>query len=81
MTTALAIGVGVATAAFLASILLAKYISQLIHDSTQGRAGLVAFRKYRGGAAGAAALGKSYYKGGFESKMSRREAALILQLK
>jgi DnaJ family protein C protein 19 len=36
-------------------------------------------RRYRGGAAGA--LGKAYYKGGFEPKMSRREAALILQLK
>jgi hypothetical protein len=36
-------------------------------------------RRYRGGAAGA--LGKAYYKGGFEPKMNRREAALILQLK
>jgi DnaJ family protein C protein 19 len=45
----------------------------------QGRAGLVAMRRYRGGAAGA--LGKAYYKGGFEPKMNRREAALILQLK
>ena len=47
----------------------------------QGRAGLVAFRKYKGGAAGAAALGKAFYKGGFEQKMNRREAALILQLR
>ena len=38
-------------------------------------------RKYRGGAAGAAALGKAFFKGGFESRMSRREAALILQLR
>ncbi|MCJ1369362.1 mitochondrial import inner membrane translocase subunit TIM14 [Loxospora ochrophaea] len=60
MATALAVGVGVAAAAFL------------------GRAGLVAMRKYRGGAAGA--LGRAYYKGGFESRMNRREAALILQL-
>ncbi|KAF6237241.1 hypothetical protein HO173_004709 [Letharia columbiana] len=45
-----------------------------------GRAGLVAFRKYRGGAAGARALGKAYYKGGFEPRMNRREASLILQL-
>ncbi|MCJ1228557.1 mitochondrial import inner membrane translocase subunit TIM14 [Toensbergia leucococca] len=44
-----------------------------------GRAGLVAMRKYRG-AAGAAALGRAFYKGGFEPKMNRREAALILQL-
>ena len=27
------------------------------------------------------ALGKAYFKGGFEPKMNRREAALILQLK
>lgn len=26
------------------------------------------------------ALGKAFYKGGFEPKMNRREAALILQL-
>ncbi|KAL9075320.1 MAG: hypothetical protein Q9161_001697 [Pseudevernia consocians] len=45
-----------------------------------GRAGLVAFRKYRGGAAGVGALGKAYYKGGFEPRMNRREASLILQL-
>ena len=40
-------------------------------------------RRYRGGvtAAGAGVLGKSYYKGGFESRMNRREAILILQLK
>ncbi|MDI1486833.1 MAG: mitochondrial import inner membrane translocase subunit TIM14 [Ramalina farinacea] len=45
-----------------------------------GRAGLVAFRKYRGGAGAIGALGKSYYKGGFEPRMNRREASLILQL-
>ncbi|TGO84135.1 hypothetical protein BPOR_0545g00070 [Botrytis porri] len=44
-----------------------------------GRAGLVAFRKSRGEAVGA--LGKAFYKGGFEPKMNRREAALILQLR
>ncbi len=47
----------------------------------QGRAGLVAFRKYKGGVTAAGALGKSFYKGGFEPKMNRREAALILHLK
>ncbi|KAA6407128.1 MAG: Heat shock N-terminal [Lasallia pustulata] len=62
MATALAVGVGVAAAAFL------------------GRAGLVAFRKYRRGVAGVSALGRAYYKGGFEPRMNRREAALILQL-
>ncbi|MCJ1315720.1 mitochondrial import inner membrane translocase subunit TIM14 [Xylographa vitiligo] len=45
-----------------------------------GRAGLVAMRKYRLGASGVASLGKAFYKGGFEPKMNRREAALILQL-
>jgi hypothetical protein len=45
----------------------------------KGRAGLLAMRRYRGGAAGV--LSKAYYKGGFEPKMNRREAALILQLK
>lgn len=41
----------------------------------------MALRKYRGGAADAAALGKAFYKGGFEQRMNRREAALILQLR
>lgn len=55
---------------------------ELSTDGTvQGRAGIVALRKYRGGAAGVSALGKAYYKGGFEPKMNRREASLILQLK
>ncbi|KAI9050017.1 hypothetical protein LZ554_006162 [Drepanopeziza brunnea f. sp. 'monogermtubi'] len=43
-----------------------------------GRAGLVALRRSRGEAVGA--LGKAYYKGGFEPKMNKREASLILQL-
>ncbi|KAL1639254.1 mitochondrial import inner membrane translocase subunit TIM14 [Diplodia intermedia] len=59
MASALAIGFGVAAAAFF------------------GRAGLVALRRARGGTN---ALGRAYYKGGFESKMNRREAALILEL-
>jgi DnaJ homolog subfamily C member 19 len=42
----------------------------------QGRAGLVAWRRYRGGTN---ALGKAFYKGGFDAKMTRREAALILE--
>ncbi|KFX87500.1 hypothetical protein O988_04508 [Pseudogymnoascus sp. VKM F-3808] len=62
MASVVAIGVGVAAAAFL------------------GRAGLVAMRKYRGGAGAVGALGKAYYKGGFEPKMNRKEASLILQL-
>lgn len=62
MTTVIAVGIGVAAAAFF------------------GRAGLVALRKYRGGAGAIGALGKIYYKGGFEARMNQREAALILQL-
>ncbi|KAI9882436.1 MAG: mitochondrial import inner membrane translocase subunit TIM14 [Watsoniomyces obsoletus] len=64
MASALTIGAGVAVAAFL------------------GRAGIVALRRYKGNTAGAAAgmLGKSFYKGGFEPRMNRREAILILQL-
>ncbi|KAK4982099.1 mitochondrial import inner membrane translocase subunit TIM14 [Elasticomyces elasticus] len=58
MATALAIGAGVAVAAFF------------------GRAGLVALRRSKGGVN---ALGKAFYKGGFEAKMNRREAALILE--
>ncbi|KAF2455932.1 hypothetical protein BDY21DRAFT_349135 [Lineolata rhizophorae] len=40
-----------------------------------GRAGLVALRRSRG-----SALGRSFYKGGFEPRINRREAALILEL-
>jgi len=43
-----------------------------------GRAGLVALRRSRGGTN---ALGRAFYKGGFEAKMTRKEAALILQTK
>ncbi|KAI9837980.1 MAG: Mitochondrial import inner membrane translocase subunit tim14 [Sarea resinae] len=46
-----------------------------------GRAGLVAMRRYKAGAGAAGALGKAFYKGGFEPRMNKREAALILQLK
>ncbi|MCJ1365144.1 mitochondrial import inner membrane translocase subunit TIM14 [Acarospora aff. strigata] len=62
MATAVAVGVGVAAAAFL------------------GRAGLLAMRRYKSGTAGVGALGKAFYKGGFEPRMNKREAALILQL-
>jgi len=58
MATVLAVGVGVAAAAFF------------------GRAGLVALKRYRGGTN---ALGRAFYKGGFEKTMNRREAALILE--
>ncbi|KAK3065203.1 mitochondrial import inner membrane translocase subunit TIM14 [Coniosporium uncinatum] len=59
MTSVLAIGIGVAAAAFF------------------GRAGLVALRRSRGQVG---ALGRSFYKGGFEPKMNRKEAALILEV-
>ncbi|RYP47779.1 hypothetical protein DL768_006188 [Monosporascus sp. mg162] len=59
MSSALAIGTGVAVAAFL------------------GRAGLVAWRRSRGGVG---ALGKAFFKGGFEPRMNKREASLILSL-
>ncbi|EOO01371.1 putative mitochondrial chaperone protein [Phaeoacremonium minimum UCRPA7] len=42
-----------------------------------GRAGVVAWRRSRGGVG---AMGKAFYKGGFEQRMSRREASLILSL-
>jgi DnaJ homolog subfamily C member 19 len=44
----------------------------------QGRAGLVAWRRSRGGVG---AMGKAFYKGGFEPKMTKKEASLILSLK
>ncbi|EAS36625.1 mitochondrial import inner membrane translocase subunit tim14 [Coccidioides immitis RS] len=59
MTSVVAVGIGVAAAAFF------------------GRAGLVALRRYRGGVN---AMGRAFYKGGFEPRMNRREAALILEL-
>ena len=44
-----------------------------------GRAGLVAFRRWKNPDA-VNAIGKAFYKGGFEPKMTRKEAALILEL-
>ena len=52
-------------------------IALVLTDNSQGRAGLVALRRYRGGTN---ALGRAFYKGGFEARMNRREAALILEL-
>ncbi|KAJ6141306.1 mitochondrial import inner membrane translocase subunit TIM14 [Penicillium chermesinum] len=68
MASTLMVGLGVAGAAFL------------------GRAGLVAYRRSQGGVN---AAGKAFFKGtvadecfcrGFEPRMNRREAALILEL-
>jgi DnaJ homolog subfamily C member 19 len=50
-----------------------------MNNSLQGRAGLVAFRRYRG-VGGVNALGRPFYKGGFEPHMNKREATLILEL-
>lgn len=38
-------------------------------------------RRYKSGVGAVGALGKAFYKGGFEPRMNRREAALILQLR
>lgn len=76
MATALALGFGVAAAAFFVRITSCSGVQASSDSTFQGRAGLVALRRYRGGTS---ALGKAFYKGGFEPKMTRREAALILE--
>ena len=81
MATVIGVGVGVAAAAFLVSSSASLGSEINTQKDAQGRAGLVALRKYRGGATAAGVLGKAFYKGGFEPKMNRREASLILQLK
>ncbi|ROV98430.1 hypothetical protein VMCG_07122 [Cytospora schulzeri] len=43
-----------------------------------GRAATIAWRRSRGGVG---AMGQAFYKGGFEQRMSKKEASLILQLK
>ncbi|AEO57614.1 hypothetical protein MYCTH_2303965 [Thermothelomyces thermophilus ATCC 42464] len=95
MSSALAIGAGVAVAAFLVRFPVLPQSSynpsnhskakrsarkanhSLFSSAKQGRAGLVAWRRSRGGVG---ALGKAFYKGGFEPRMTKREAALILSL-
>jgi hypothetical protein len=57
------------------------FVSARVHFANvllQGRAGLVAWRRSRGGVG---ALGQAFFKGGFEQRMNRREASLILSLK
>lgn len=39
---------------------------------------MIAWRRSRGGAG---AMGQAFYKGGFEPRMNRKEASLILSLK
>lgn len=39
---------------------------------------MVAWRRSRGGVG---AMGKAFYKGGFEAKMTKKEASLILSLR
>lgn len=79
MATILAAGVGVAAAAFIVSPQSASAEIASLIDFLQGRASLVAYRRSRAQRVGT--LGRVFYKGGFEPKMNKREAALILQLK
>ena len=87
MASTIALGIGIATAAFLVSVndyitshlTFRLPIAGLTSRIFQGRAGLVAFRRYRG-AGGVNVLGRPFYKGGFEPRMNRREATLILEL-
>lgn len=78
-----AIVLGLGAAAFFVRLFLAAHPAAgeriIANDCLKGRAGLVALRRSQGGA-GLGPLGRSYYKGGFEPKMTKREAALILQL-
>jgi hypothetical protein len=51
-------------------------------NKSQARVGIQALKRYKAlGGGGASPFGKQFYKGGFESRMNRREAALILQLR
>ncbi|KAK7717481.1 mitochondrial import inner membrane translocase subunit TIM14 [Diaporthe eres] len=59
MASVLALGTGIAAAAFF------------------GRAATIAWRRSRGGVG---AMGQAFYKGGFEPRMNRKEASLILSL-
>ncbi|KAJ6258423.1 hypothetical protein Dda_6463 [Drechslerella dactyloides] len=46
-----------------------------------GRVGLQALRKYKAIPGATSGFGKQFYKGGFDSRMNRREASLILSLR
>lgn len=76
MATAVAVGVGVAAAAFVVRSISAIHVRTSLIPG-QGRAALVALRRSRGATN---ALGRAFYKGGFEQTMNRREAALILEV-
>lgn len=45
---------------------------------SQGRAATIAWRRSRGGVG---SMGQAFYKGGFEPRMNKKEASLILSLK
>ncbi|KAK7446084.1 mitochondrial chaperone [Colletotrichum acutatum] len=79
MASVLAIGGGAAVAAFLVRQKQSALMEELRLTQVflQGRAGLVAWRRSRGGVG---AMGKAFYKGGFEPKMNKKEACLILSL-
>lgn len=83
----MAIGAGAAVAAFLVrqpppttqhSVQKQGGQKRTCLTPLQGRAGLVAWRRSRGGVG---AMGKAFYNGGFEPKMTKKEATLILSLK
>lgn len=83
MSTAILIGVGVAGAG---KSLSSSRPNSTIHTNyasiaLAGRIGLQTLKKYRALPGGGGSFGKQFYKGGFEQKMNRREAVLILQLR
>lgn len=47
----------------------------------QGRIGIQALKKYKALPGGGVAFRKQFYKGGFENRMTRQEAILVLQLR
>ena len=57
-----------------------RHIAQALLTHLKGRAGYVAMRRYMAGG-GVNAIGRPFYKGGFEPRMTKREATLILELK
>jgi DnaJ family protein C protein 19 len=69
-------GLGLGAGAFFVRLLI-PHAPATKANIPQGRAALVAIRK---NGVGGSKLGRSFYKGGFEPKMTRREAALILEI-
>lgn len=79
MASVLAVGTGIAAAAFFVGLApLPAFAHPLTSWYSQGRAATIAWRRSRGGVG---AMGQAFYKGGFEPRMNRKEASLILSLK